>query len=71
MAKVDLAYGDEVIVPWSNIHEVRATVHEVYGPPSREHVLVILTPELSGFVVDEPTTLSVPADLVRKGAPAA
>ncbi len=63
-----LAYGDEVIIPWSGHHEVRGTVREVYGTPPRVHVVVVLTPELSGSIVDEPTTVALPIDAVRKVA---
>lgn len=64
-----LIYGDEVLIPWG-IDEVRGTVHEVYGTPPRVRVVVELTPELSGSIVDEPTTVTLPVDAVRKVAPA-
>ena len=69
-AERDLAYGDEVAIPWG-LSEVRGTVADIYGPPLRRHVIVRLTPELSGYVVDEPTTVSMPIDSVRKVSPAA
>jgi hypothetical protein len=69
MAGVDFKYGEEVLIPWG-IDEVRGTVHEVYGLPHRRYVVVVLTPELSGSIVDEPTTGSLPADTVKKVAPA-
>jgi hypothetical protein len=47
MAKIDLRYGDEVLIPWGPATEVRGTVQEIYGPPARRHVLVLLTPELT------------------------
>jgi len=71
MAKDDLAFGDEVLIPWGFEDDVRGTVQEVYGPPARRHVVVLLTPEISGPVVDEPSTVSMPAASVRKVAPAA
>lgn len=45
-------------------------MHEVYGPPTRRHVIVLLTPELSGEIVGEPTTVAMPIDAVKKVAPA-
>ncbi len=70
MAEDNLSYGEPVIVVWG-LADVIGTVHEVYGPPARKHVVVKLTPELSGDVVDEPTTVSVPLDAVRRVEPAA
>jgi hypothetical protein len=70
MADAELAFGDEVLVPWGPEYDVRGTVQEVYGPPARRHVVVRLTPELSGPVVDEPTTVAMPIDAVKKVAPA-
>lgn len=71
MASTDLRYGDEVLIPWGPETEVRGTVEEVYGPPARRHVVVLLTPEVTGAVVDEPSTVSMPIDGVKKVAPAA
>ncbi len=71
MANEDLTYGDEVLIPWGFESDVRGTVQEVYGPPARRHVVVRLTPELSGAVVDEPSTVAMPIDSVKKAAPAA
>lgn len=71
MADTELAYGDEVLIPWGFEDDVRGTVQEVYGPSARRHVLVLLTPELSGSVIDEPSTVSMPIDAVKKVAPAA
>lgn len=70
MADTELTYGDEVLIPWGFEDDVRGTVQEVYGPPARQHVVVLLTPELSGSVVDEPSTVSMPIDAVKKVAPA-
>ncbi len=67
MAATGLVFGDEVIIPWG-VDEVRGTVREVYGTPPRVHVVVELTPELSGSIVDEPTTVALPIDAVRKVA---
>jgi len=70
MVEDNLSYGEPVVVAWG-LADVIGTVHEVYGPPARKHVVVKLTPELSGDVVDEPTTVSVPLDAVRRVEPAA
>lgn len=59
-----LKYGDVVVIPWG-IDEVRATVRETYGTPDDLRVVVILSPELSSYVVDEDTTLSLRASAVR------
>lgn len=64
----ELLHGDEVSIPWG-LDEVRGRVREVYGSPLRRHVVVELTPELSGSIVDEPTTVTMPIDAVRKVAP--
>ena len=71
MANEDLEFGDEVLIPWGFEVDVRGTVREVYGPPARRHVVVLLTPEVSGAIVDEPSTVSMPIDSVKKVAPAA
>lgn len=60
----NLKIGDEVLISWG-VSEVRGRVGEVYGPAGHPHVVVRLTPELSGEVVDEPTTVSLPLDSVR------
>ena len=70
MAKEPFSYGEKVIIPWG-VDEVHATVVEIYGPPAQRSVVVQLTPELSDFVVDEPTTISMPLDSLRSAASAA
>lgn len=70
MTDSELSYGDEVVVEWG-LAQVHGHVHEVYGPPARKHVVVRLTPELSGGAVSEPTTVSVPLEAIRRVAPAA
>ncbi|MGH9223891.1 MAG: hypothetical protein ACRD2W_08940 [Acidimicrobiales bacterium] len=62
--------GATVVIPWG-IDEVRGTVAEVYGPKNDRRVVVMLSPELSSYVVDEQTTVSLPADSVRLAADAA
>jgi hypothetical protein len=46
-------------------------VAEVYGTGQRRHVVVALTPELSGYVVAEPTTVALPYNEVRPAEAAA
>lgn len=62
------SHGDEVLIPWG-LDEVRGRVQEVYGTPPRVHVVVELTPELSGLIVTEPTTVTLPLEAVKKVAP--
>ncbi len=68
MAVDELRFGEEIIIPWG-IDEVRGTVREVYGIPPKIYVVVDLTPALSGYVVDEPTTVTMPLDSVKRVAP--
>ena len=65
-----LKAGDEVLIPWG-LGDVHGTVAEVYGTGSRRRVVVRLTPELSGYVVDEPTTVAYPYSDVRSAETAA
>lgn len=65
MSESDFPYGALVVIPWARGVEVIGKVHEVYGPPERRHVVVMLTPELSDLIVDEPTTVSLPLSSVR------
>lgn len=58
--------GERVLVKWGPDTQVLAEVMEVYGPDARRHVLVLLTPEISSDVVDQPTTLSVPLYAVEQ-----
>jgi hypothetical protein len=60
-----LATGDLVIVPWG-LGTVVGRISEVYGPPTRRFAVVTLTPALSGDVVDEATTVSVPLDTLKR-----
>ena len=61
----DLAFCDLVDVAWG-LGTVVGQVINLYGPPHRRHVTVELTPELSSYVVDEPTTVSVPLSAVQR-----
>ena len=56
--------GMTVVIPWG-VGEVRATALEVEGSEPRVQVVVELTPGLSGYVVDAPTTVTVPLSAVR------
>lgn len=58
------AYGDLVDVDWG-LATVVGKVIDVYGPPLRPQVTVELIPELSSYVVDETTTVTVPLVAVR------
>jgi len=65
-----LKVGEVVVVPWG-LAEVRGTIAEIYGNATRAHVVIELTPEVSGDVVDEPTTVSLPLRSVRRAGVAA
>ena len=54
-----------MIVPWGGLHEVKGVVASLYDSPPPGQVLVQLTPDLSGWVIDEPTTVVWPLDQVR------
>lgn len=68
MAGTELRYDDEVMIRWG-FTEVRGRVAEVYGPQALRRVVVALEPELSSYVVAEPTTVSIPIAQVRKVVP--
>lgn len=63
--KDDLAYGDLVVFR-RGLAEVRGTVAEVYGPKDNRRVVIALDPEVSGYVVDEPTTVALSVEDVRR-----
>lgn len=63
--KDELHHGD-LVVFHRGLAEVRGTVAELYGTKDRRRVVVALTPEISGDVVDEPTTVALSVDDVRK-----
>jgi rRNA processing protein Gar1 len=65
-----LKIGDEVVISWG-LGDVHGTVAEVYGPTHNRHVVVRLTPELSGYVVAEPTTVALPYSEVKLAGAAA
>ena len=65
------AFGEEVVITWPDGTPIRCKVREVYGPQVRRTVVVVLTPEESNHVVDEPTTFAYPlADIIRTPSPA-
>ena len=59
------APGDIVTFPWG-MERVRGQVLEVYGPPEHLHVLMELRPDLTGWVVDETTTMAWPLEEVER-----
>lgn len=60
----DLRFGERVLIEWGLDGRVQAEVEQVYGPPALRHVLVRLSPDVTGDVVDEPVTISVPLGAV-------
>lgn len=63
--KDDLAYGDLVVFK-RGLVEVRGTIAEICGQQGNRRVVIALDPEISGYVVDEPTTVALPVERVRK-----
>lgn len=63
--KDQLRYGDLVAFQFGG-GEVHGTVRELYGREEDRRVVLDLTPEISGYIVDEPTTLALSVDEVRK-----
>ena len=65
------AFGEEVVMTWPDGTPMRCKVQEVYGPEIRRRVVVVLSPEESHYVVDEPTTFALPlTDITRLPSPA-
>jgi hypothetical protein len=62
--------GDVVLITWG-VAETRGRVIEVYGAAGHRQVVLELTPELSGDMFVEPTTVSLPIDEVRLATAAA
>jgi len=62
----ELKVGDLVIFLWAGVFEVHGIVDEIYGSGERRHAVLLLSPEVSGYVVDEPTTLSLPIHKVQR-----
>jgi hypothetical protein len=60
-----LAAGDLVDIDWGR-DTVTGRVMQVYGPPHRVQVTVELTPQLSSYVVDEVTTVTLPSGAVHR-----
>jgi Ni,Fe-hydrogenase III small subunit len=63
MTTKPLKIGEAVTIPWG-LGRVKGTVQEIYGTAPRVQIVVALTPALSGYVVEEPTTVTMPADSV-------
>lgn len=63
-------YGDVVEFRWG-ISEAYGRVIEVYGEPHNRQVVIMIDPEMSDYVVDEPTTISLPIDFVLRVVTAA
>ena len=61
----ELRYGDLVVFT-RGLAEVRGTVAELYGPKENRRVVIALDPESSGYSVDEPTTVALPVERVRR-----
>ncbi|MGB6056780.1 MAG: hypothetical protein WBF71_00845 [Microthrixaceae bacterium] len=67
--KNDLKVGDIVAFMWG-VSEVHGVIAEVYGQKGRQQVVIALSPEVTGYVVDEPTTVSLPIEDVRRSVAA-
>ena len=65
-----LKVGEVVVVAWG-LAEVRGTITEIYGSATRADVVIEMTPEVSGDVIDEPTTVSLPLESIRRAGVAA
>lgn len=61
------AAGDLVDIDWGR-STVTGRVLQVYGPPHRLQVTIELSPQLSSYVVDEVTTVTLPSDTVHRRA---
>lgn len=48
------------------VSEVRGIVAEVYGEKGHRQVVIAVDPDTTGFVVDEPTTVSLPIGDVHR-----
>ena len=61
----EVKVGEAVVFMWG-ISEVVGMVAEVYGRTGHRQVVIALKPDESGYVVDEPTTVSLPIEDVRR-----
>ena len=61
--KTEFKAGDKVSFLWGTA-KVYCTVLELYGEGIRARALLELTPEVSGEVVDERTTVALPLEEV-------
>lgn len=62
----DELHNGDLVVFKRGLAEVRGTVVEIYGPTDNRRVVIALDPEVSGYVVDEPTTVALSVERVRK-----
>lgn len=62
-------YDEVITIPWG-VGEVHGRVHEVYGRPEQRYVVVRLIPGLSGYIVADETTVTVPIDEVTRATSA-
>ena len=60
------SYREVVEIPWGGGKWIRGLVDEVYGPEERRQVVVLLNRKVSGYVVDEPTTVVWPVAEVKR-----
>ena len=58
--------GEIVEIPHGPKHHVRATVREIYGRKDDLRAVVVLSQEVSGPVVVEPTTSAWPLRFIRR-----
>lgn len=58
-------YGDVVQFRWV-VSKAIGTVTEVYGEQHNRRVVIMVDPEMSDYVVAEPTTVSLPIDDVLR-----
>lgn len=68
MSLISVTVGDIVDIPWG-LDEVRGEVEQIYGPSHAQKVVVRLSPDLSGSVVDESTTVTLPVDAIIRKVP--
>lgn len=57
--------SETVSIPWGP-DEIFGKVAEIYGTGLLVYVVIELLPELSSHVVDEPTTVTFPIDVIQR-----
>lgn len=64
----DFVYGEEVEIPWGHGTSARGVIYDTYRSYSdRLMVVALLTPEISEYLVSEPTTVACPAEKAKRG----